>query len=58
MVRSSPGGGTRQITRCFMRRQRFVHSGHVVNTLIRENVIENAAMSKKNIRAIQTIFNE
>ncbi|POF34745.1 DNA-3-methyladenine glycosylase I [Roseibium marinum] len=52
------GGNTGQIALRFMGKESFILSGDVVNALIRENVIENAAMSKKNLKAIQAMFNE
>ncbi|UFI05337.1 DNA-3-methyladenine glycosylase I [Roseibium aggregatum] len=52
------GGTTGQIALRFMGKESFVLSGDVVNALIRENVIEKDAMSKKNLTAIQAAFNE
>ncbi len=52
------GGLAGQIALRFMGKESFVLSSDVVNALIDENVIENAAMSKKNLRAIQAAFNE
>ncbi|MGX1498299.1 DNA-3-methyladenine glycosylase I [Roseibium aggregatum] len=52
------GGNTGQIALRFMGKESFVLSGDVVNALIRENVIEKDAMSKKNLTAIQAAFNE
>ncbi|MHA7774194.1 DNA-3-methyladenine glycosylase I [Roseibium sp. M-1] len=52
------GGNTGQITLRFMGKESFILSGDVVNALIRENVIEKDAMSKKNLNAIQAAFNE
>ncbi|WP_428688114.1 DNA-3-methyladenine glycosylase I [Roseibium sp.] len=52
------GGNTGQIALRFMGKESFVLSGDVVNALIRENVIESDAMSKKNLKAIQVAFNE
>jgi 3-methyladenine DNA glycosylase Tag len=51
------GGNTGQIALRFMGKESFVLSGDVVNALIRENVIENDRLSKKNLAAIQTAFN-
>ena len=52
------GGNTGQIALRFMGKECFILSGDVVNALICENVIENDRMSKKNLNAIQTAFNE
>ncbi|MEP3048599.1 MAG: DNA-3-methyladenine glycosylase I [Roseibium sp.] len=52
------GGNTGQIALRFMGKESFILSGDVVNALIRENIIENDSMSKKNLRAIQAIFND
>ena len=52
------GGNTGQIALRFMGKESFILSGDVVNALIRENVIEKDAMSKKNLTAIQAAFNE
>ncbi|WP_269583543.1 DNA-3-methyladenine glycosylase I [Roseibium sp. Sym1] len=52
------GGNTGQIALRFMGKESFVLSGDVVNALIRENVIENDRMSKKNLAAIQAAFND
>ncbi len=51
-------GVSAEITLRFTHRQSFIRSGDVVNAVIGENVIGNAAVSKKNLKAIQTIFNE
>ncbi|WP_422375099.1 DNA-3-methyladenine glycosylase I [Roseibium sp.] len=52
------GGNTGQIALRFMGKESFILSGDVVNALIRENVIENDRMSKKNQAAIQAAFND
>jgi len=52
------GGNTGQIALRFMGKECFILSGDVVNALVRENVIENDRMSKKNLGAIQAAFNE
>jgi len=52
------GGNTGQIALRFMGKESFILSGDVVNALIRENVIENDRMSKKNLTAIQAAFND
>lgn len=52
------GGNTGQIALRFMGKECFILSGDVVNALIRENVIENDRMSKKNLNAVQAAFNE
>jgi 3-methyladenine DNA glycosylase Tag len=52
------GGNTGQIALRFMGKESFILSGDVVNALIRENVIDKDAMSKKNLNAIQAAFNE
>ncbi|MEP1931737.1 MAG: DNA-3-methyladenine glycosylase I [Roseibium sp.] len=52
------GGNTGQIALRFMGKESFIVSGDVVNALIRENVIENDSMSKKNLKAIQEVFND
>jgi len=52
------GGNTGQIALRFMGKESFILSGDVVNALIRENVIEKDAMSKKNLAAIQAAFND
>jgi len=52
------GGNTGQIALRFMGKESFVLSGDVVNALMRENVIGNDSLSKKNLSAIQTAFNE
>ncbi|MET1414017.1 DNA-3-methyladenine glycosylase I [Roseibium sp. HPY-6] len=52
------GGTTGQISLRFMGKESFILTGDVVNALIRENVIENDRMSKKNLSAAQVAFNE
>ncbi|MEP4769003.1 MAG: DNA-3-methyladenine glycosylase I [Roseibium sp.] len=52
------GGNSGQIALRFMGKESFILSGDVVNALIRENVIENDSMSKKNLKAIQEVFND
>ncbi|GAB4511129.1 MAG: DNA-3-methyladenine glycosylase I [Roseibium sp.] len=52
------GGRTGQIALRFIGKESFILSGDVVNALIRENVIDNDRMSKKNLQAIQAAFNE
>jgi 3-methyladenine DNA glycosylase Tag len=52
------GGNTGQLALRFMGKESFLLSGDVVNALIRENVIENASLSKKNLNAIQAAFND
>ena len=52
------GGNTGQIALRFMGKESFVLSNDVVNALIRENVIPNDRLSKKNLGAIQFAFNE
>jgi len=52
------GGNTGQIALRFMGKESFILSGDVVNALVRENVIENDRLSKKNLVAIQAAFNE
>lgn len=52
------GGNTGQIALRFMGKESFILSGDVVNALIRENVIENDRLSKKNLNAIQAAFND
>ncbi len=52
------GGNTGQIALRFMGKESFILSGDVVNALLRENVIESDAMSKKNLKAAQVAFNE
>ena len=51
------GGNTGQIALRFMGKESFILSGDVVKALLRENVIENDRMSKKNLGAIQAAFN-
>jgi 3-methyladenine DNA glycosylase Tag len=52
------GGNTGQLALRFMGKESFLLSGDVVNALIRENVIENDRLSKKNLNAIQAAFND
>lgn len=52
------GGSTGQIALRFMGKESFILTGDVVNALIRESVIENDRMSKKNLNAAQVAFNE
>ena len=52
------GGNTGQYALRFMGKESFILSKDVVNALMRENVIENASPSKKNMAAIQAAFNE
>jgi len=52
------GGNTGQIALRFMGKESFILSGDVVNALIRENVIDNDRLSKKNLAQIQHAFNE
>jgi 3-methyladenine DNA glycosylase Tag len=52
------GGNTGQLALRFMGKESFLLSGDVVNALIRENVIDNDRMSKKNLNAIQAAFND
>ncbi len=52
------GGNTGQYALRFMGKESFILSKDVVNALIREGVVENDALSKKNLAAIQTAFNE
>lgn len=51
------GGNSGQYALRFMGKQCFILSRDVVNALMRENVIENESMSKKNLNAIQAAFN-
>jgi 3-methyladenine DNA glycosylase Tag len=52
------GGTTGQLALRFMGKESFILTGDVVNALIRENVIENDRMSKKNQKEIQVAFND
>ncbi|MES0809593.1 DNA-3-methyladenine glycosylase I [Roseibium sp. SCPC15] len=52
------GGNTGQLALRFMGKESFILSGDVVNALIRENVVENDRLSKKNLKAIQVAFND
>ena len=52
------GGTTGQLALRFMGKESFILTGDVVNALMRENVIENDRMSKKNLKEIQAAFNE
>ncbi|MBN9669149.1 DNA-3-methyladenine glycosylase I [Roseibium aggregatum] len=52
------GGNTGQIALRYMGKESFILSGDVVNALVRENVIDNDRLSKKNLTAIQQSFNE
>jgi len=52
------GGNTGQYALRFMGKESFILSKDVLNALIREGVIENDALSKKNLAAIQAAFNE
>ncbi|CTQ60963.1 DNA-3-methyladenine glycosylase I [Roseibium album] len=52
------GGTTGQLALRFMGKESFILTGDVVNALIRENVIENDRMSKKNLKEIQVAFND
>lgn len=52
------GGNTGQYALRFMGKESFILSKDVVNALIREGVMENDALSKKNLAAIQAAFNE
>lgn len=51
------GGNSGQYALRFMGKETFILSRDVVNALIRENVIGNESMSKKNLTAIQEAFN-
>ncbi|WP_428526790.1 DNA-3-methyladenine glycosylase I [Roseibium sp.] len=51
------GGNSGQYALRFMGKETFILSHDVVNALIRENVIGNESMSKKNLTAIQEAFN-
>jgi len=51
------GGNTGQYALRFMGKESFILSRDVVNALIRENVIANESMSKKNLAEIQVAFN-
>ncbi|QDG79102.1 DNA-3-methyladenine glycosylase I [Labrenzia sp. PHM005] len=51
------GGNSGQYALRFMGKESFILSRDVVNALIRENVIGNESMSKKNLNAIQAAFN-
>lgn len=51
------GGNSGQYALRFMGKETFILSRDVVNALIRENVIGNESMSKKNLIAIQEAFN-
>lgn len=52
------GGTTGQLALRFMGKESFILTGDVVNALIRENVIDNDRMSKKNLSAAQAAFND
>ncbi len=52
------GGNTGQLALRFMGKESFILTRDVVNALMRENVIENDSMSKKNLTAIQGAFND
>ncbi|GAA0778571.1 3-methyladenine DNA glycosylase [Roseibium denhamense] len=52
------GGTTGQIALRFMGKESFILTVDVVNALLREQVIETASLSKKNLNAIQAAFNE
>ena len=52
------GGTTGQLALRFMGKESFILTGDVVNALMRENVIENDRMSKKNLKEIQAAFND
>lgn len=52
------GGTTGQLALRFMGKESFILTGDVVNALIRENVIDNDRISKKNLSAAQAAFND
>ncbi len=52
------GGKTGQLGLRFMGKESFVLTSDVVNALVREGIVENENMSKKNLMAIQVAFNE
>ena len=52
------GGNTGQIALRFMGKESFILSGDVIKALMRENAIESASLSKKNLTAIQAAFNQ
>lgn len=52
------GGNTGQYALRFMGKESFILSADVVKALKRENVMTNDSLSKKNLTAVQSAFNE